>query len=119
MMNWEKLGLLFSLSDRQAWMKSHGSLPVAQRLRGSDLYRVYFAARDEMNRSHVGCLEFDIKSPQKIMSMSKERSKVVQCSWHIIFNNFIKIENQKTSYRFTIQRRNINIIIFSAFKIMT
>ena len=50
-MKWCKQGLIFSPSGQYYWMRTHAALPVAQRLDG-ELYRVYFASRDEQNRSH-------------------------------------------------------------------
>ena len=68
-MNWCKLGLIFSPSGQYPWMRTHAANPVALRLEG-DLYRVYFASRDEHNRSHVGYVEFNIRSPQDILNLS-------------------------------------------------
>jgi len=70
-MKWQKAGLIFSPACRFPWMRTHASLPVALHL-GGDVYRVYFASRDEYNRSHVGYVEFDIKLPQKILHVSPE-----------------------------------------------
>jgi len=70
-MKWHKLGLIFSPSGQYPWMQTHAALPVALKL-GGDFYRLYFASRDEYNRSHVGFVEFDIKSPQKILYVSAE-----------------------------------------------
>lgn len=52
-------------------MRSHASLPVPLRVE-EDLYRVYFAARDGQNRSHVGFVEFSIQSPTEILRVSSE-----------------------------------------------
>jgi predicted GH43/DUF377 family glycosyl hydrolase len=68
-MKWDKLGLLFSPSGQYPWMQTHASLPGVLHLEES-LYRVYFASRDNQNRSHVGYMEFDINSPTDIRSVS-------------------------------------------------
>jgi len=70
-MKWCKQGLIFSPCGQQPWMQTHAAMPVVQRL-GGDLYRVYFASRDEQNRSHVGWLEFDIRSPKNILHLSSD-----------------------------------------------
>ena len=70
-MKWKKLGLMFSPSGEYPWLRTHASLPVALAL-GGDIYRVYFASRDERNRSHVGYIEVDIKSPKKLLNLSNE-----------------------------------------------
>ncbi len=56
---WRKLGLIFSPDTACEWSRSHASLPTPMMLEGS-LCRVYFAARDERNRSHVGYFEIDL-----------------------------------------------------------
>jgi hypothetical protein len=50
---WQKHGLVFSASDRRPWLRSHAQLPVALD-RGDGRMRVFFAGRDDRNRSHVG-----------------------------------------------------------------
>lgn len=70
-MKWTKLGLIFSPAGKDSWMRTHAALPVALQL-GGDLYRVYFASRDRYNRSHVGFIEFDINSPDKILYVCSE-----------------------------------------------
>ena len=70
-MKWRKLGLVFAPDGRFPWMRTHASLPIALRLKG-DIYRAYFASRDEQDRSHVGFVECDIKSPGKILYLSNE-----------------------------------------------
>jgi hypothetical protein len=52
-------------------MKSHASAPVALRL-GGDLYRVYFATRDDSNRSHIAFVEIDLNSPREILALAGE-----------------------------------------------
>jgi len=68
-MNWTKQGLVLSASGQHAWMRSHASLPVSLLLEG-DIYRIYFASRDEKNRSHVSFVEIDINSPKDILRIS-------------------------------------------------
>jgi hypothetical protein len=70
-MNWVKEGLVFSASGQQPWMRSHASLPVALQLDG-DLYRIYFASRDEQNRSHVSFVDVNINAPKEILRVSEK-----------------------------------------------
>ncbi len=69
-MKWNKIGLIFSPSGEYPWMLTHASLPVAVRF-GNDIYRVYFASRDKQNRSHVGYVEFDIRSPTDVLHICR------------------------------------------------
>jgi len=66
---WRKLGLVFGPDGTQPWMRSHASLPLPLRL-DEHLYRVYFAARDERNRSSAGFVEFDIRQPDRRLALS-------------------------------------------------
>src|SRR5207249_877675 len=68
-MKWIKEGLIFCASGQYAWMHSHASLPVALRL-DNHVYRIYFASRDEQNRSHVSYIEIDIRSAKEILRIS-------------------------------------------------
>ena len=68
---WEKRGRIFTSMGSEPWMRSHASLPVALHL-GGDVYRVYFASRDERNRSHVGFVEIDITRPDEPLSLAEE-----------------------------------------------
>lgn len=52
-------------------MKSHCQLPVADHIRGSR-YRIYFASRDELQRSHVGYVEIDLDRPHDVIDASIE-----------------------------------------------
>lgn len=52
-------------------MKSHCQLPVADQLGGA-LYRVYFASRDESQRSHIGCIEIDLNHPTQVVSSAEQ-----------------------------------------------
>ena len=64
-MKWIKRGLIFNPTGKAGWMTSHAMIPTADRLEG-DVYRIYFAPRDECNRSNVGFLDIDLRFPEKI-----------------------------------------------------
>ncbi len=65
-MPWKKLGLLYKPSGKHHSMLTHASLPVAHQLKDT-LYRVYFASRDSLNRSHVGFFDIDLRNPLEIL----------------------------------------------------
>jgi hypothetical protein len=58
-MTWTRRGLVFWPDASRPWSRSHASLPVALPL-GDGAARVYFASRDDRNRSHVGFAEVDL-----------------------------------------------------------
>lgn len=63
---WEKVGLIYRPDSKRVWMKSHCQLPVADHMAGSR-YRVYFASRDERQRSHIGYIEIDLHQPADVL----------------------------------------------------
>ena len=66
---WRKLGRLFCPSGDTDWMQSHAAVPIAEHLEGS-LYRIYFSARDQSNRSYTGSIVMDILQPNKVLDIS-------------------------------------------------
>ena len=60
-MRWNKRGLIFKVEGQHPWMVSHAANPVAMHLADS-VYRVYFASRDDINRSHIGFADVDLGS---------------------------------------------------------
>lgn len=52
---WRPLGLVHVPDGTQAWARSHASLPVTQAL-GGGRHAVFFATRDDQQRSHVSRL---------------------------------------------------------------
>ncbi len=52
-------------------MCSHAALPTPLQIEGS-LYRVYFAGRDDVNRSHVGFFDIDLENPATVLRVSEE-----------------------------------------------
>ncbi|MCE7996139.1 MAG: hypothetical protein HEP71_29435 [Roseivirga sp.] len=60
-MTWQKQGNIFTPDQQRPWIQSHASLPIAQHL-NEDIFRIFFSSRDEQNRSHIGFLDFDLKS---------------------------------------------------------
>jgi hypothetical protein len=65
------MGLVFSPSGESPWMNSHAACPFPQPL-GGDAYRIYFSPRDLGNRSSVGYIDIDIKTPTRLLNVSPE-----------------------------------------------
>jgi hypothetical protein len=47
-------------------MHTHAMIPIAERCDG-DLYRIYFSARDRLNRGHGAYLEIDMSDPTEVL----------------------------------------------------
>ena len=69
MVKWIKKGLIFKPTGH-GWMTTHAAMPVADNIDG-DLYRIYFSARDKLNRSQVGYIEVDIDNPREILYLTE------------------------------------------------
>jgi hypothetical protein len=67
---WKKLGHLFTPYNNHPWMLSHAANTVAEHIEG-DQFRVYFACRDDKNRSHVGSCALNL-STLKICDIASE-----------------------------------------------
>lgn len=63
---WKKLGQLYQSHGEELWRVSHASCPLAQHL-GGNIYRVWFAARDNNNRTNCTWLDFDITQPNSVV----------------------------------------------------
>ncbi len=68
-MKWRKLGLVFCPSGETAWMQSYAAVPFAENLAG-DIFRIYFTARDKLNRSHTAYVEINLLRPSEILRIS-------------------------------------------------
>ena len=51
-MGWTKCGRILEAPRRPGRLVSHAAVPIAEAVEG-DIYRVYYSARDDQNRSHV------------------------------------------------------------------
>jgi hypothetical protein len=69
-MRWRKLGRIFAANAHSEWLYSHGIVPIARAL-GEYQYRIYFSARDRLNRSNLSWLDIDIREPSKILRLSE------------------------------------------------
>lgn len=70
-MSWIKKGLIFVPSKKIDWMKTHASLPIADKIK-NNLYRFYFSSRDFQNKSNVGYIEVNISNPKKILKICEK-----------------------------------------------
>jgi hypothetical protein len=64
-MHWRRLGHIFVPDQTIGWMQTHAMMPIADRIDG-DLYRVFFTARDKLNRGHGGFITIDMRNPLKV-----------------------------------------------------
>jgi len=70
-MKWKKKGLIFTVNNNYNWMKSHASLPIADKI-SQNIFRVYFSTRNSQNFSHVCYFDWNIEQPEKVISISKK-----------------------------------------------
>jgi hypothetical protein len=70
-LDWRKQGLVFSPPGAPEWMRSHASLPLGLRL-SDGRHRVYFASRDDRNRSHVSWVELDLDRPSEDVVVAEQ-----------------------------------------------
>jgi hypothetical protein len=63
---WRKLGLVIQPAGRAPWMQSHAMVPVAM-ARPDGSVRVYFAGRDERNRSIVSWAEMTMGEAPRVV----------------------------------------------------
>lgn len=68
-MRWRKLGQVFCPDNIRPWMRTHAAIPVAEH-RDADLFRIYFGARDEHNRTSIGWVEVDLRRPTEVLRVS-------------------------------------------------
>ena len=68
-MRWQKLGLVYRPSGELPWARSHAANPIAEQISG-DLFRIYFSARDDHNRSSIGCITIDLKEPTRVLEVA-------------------------------------------------
>ena len=67
MVRWEKRGRIFVPDGSIPWMRTHAALPVAVPSRDATL-RIFFAARDDEDRSRIGWIDADPDDPGTILA---------------------------------------------------
>jgi hypothetical protein len=70
-MRWKKLGHIYKPDGSRPWGCTHAANPVGEHI-GGDSYRIYFSARDEVNRSAIGWVEVDLKAPTEVLAESTQ-----------------------------------------------
>jgi predicted GH43/DUF377 family glycosyl hydrolase len=70
MQSWRKLGLIYDPArSGLPWMRSHCQLPVADHHHGN-VYRVYFASRDEHQVSRIGWAAVELNDGVRVLEVS-------------------------------------------------
>jgi hypothetical protein len=65
-MKWIKHGLVYATRGDHSWNRSHASVPTVD-LVNDKIWRIYFATRDEQNRSFTTFMEVEAGNPQNIL----------------------------------------------------
>ena len=68
-MNWRKQGLIYAPKVNPPLVLSHACMPVPMHL-GDDIYRVFYAARDDKNCSHTWFFDMRLREPFEILRVS-------------------------------------------------
>jgi hypothetical protein len=70
MMNWNKLGQIYTFQPIDKYLLSHASNPLAVHIK-DDIYRVFFSGRCKENKSSVGYVDIDIITHEVISTCEK------------------------------------------------
>lgn len=70
-MTWKKLGNIINISNHSPLALSHAANPTADFLH-DDIFRVYFSARDEINRSSIFWVDIDLAKENKVLNISEK-----------------------------------------------
>lgn len=70
-MGWRKLGQIFQPSGELPWARSHAANPTPEHVEG-DVFRIYFSARDEKNRSSIGYVVVDLRACGRVLEAPPE-----------------------------------------------
>jgi predicted GH43/DUF377 family glycosyl hydrolase len=70
-LKWNKKGIIYDVSGKFSWAKSHTSVPIVDQIDNS-LFRIYFTSRNLKNQSSMGFFEIDINEPKKILYETQE-----------------------------------------------
>ena len=64
-MSWWKRGLIFASDGRFGWNRSHAAVPTVDASHDR-MWRIYYAARDEDNRSHTSYIDVEAGNPGRV-----------------------------------------------------
>lgn len=70
-MTWRRIGKVWGPDGSREWARSHASLPTVVHVR-DDVFRIYFSARDEGNRSVVGSIIAELSETPKVLEAPSE-----------------------------------------------
>lgn len=70
-MKWTKLGKIFEPDGTIDWMKTHSTIPFAEKI-SDNILKIYFSPRDYLNRSHLAWVTVDMNNPTKVLTYSKQ-----------------------------------------------
>lgn len=65
-MRWNKRGLIYQPNRAYEWSQSHAAVPTIDQL-NEQVWRIYYAARDQQNRSRVSYIEVEAGRPENIL----------------------------------------------------
>ncbi|MGP0064110.1 MAG: hypothetical protein ACLQGP_10995 [Isosphaeraceae bacterium] len=65
-MSWTKRGLIYVPDGRFGWNRTHAAVPTVDAA-DDQVWRIYYAARDEDNRSHTSYLDVEAGNPSRIL----------------------------------------------------
>jgi len=69
-MKWTKIGLIIK-PGMYDWIVTHAQNPFPEKV-GEDLYKVYFAGRDKLNRARGGYVVININEPEKMLEVPEK-----------------------------------------------
>ncbi|MBO6657186.1 MAG: hypothetical protein JJ934_09835 [Pseudomonadales bacterium] len=70
-MHWKKQGLIYRTSGTLPNSRSHAQLPILDTNSG-DSWRIYFATRDDKNRSNISFVDVESGNPKEIIAVNQE-----------------------------------------------
>jgi hypothetical protein len=70
MQHWEKKGQIYEVENKNPYLISHASNPLAVHLE-KNVFRVFFSARDINNKSSVSSVDIDVVT-HKVINVSDE-----------------------------------------------
>ena len=66
---WKKEGHIFNVNSKYDWNKSHAQVPVCFKKSG-DVWRIFYASRDEDNKSSTAYIDVEAGNPKNILNES-------------------------------------------------
>ena len=71
-MKWKKLGRIFEINNKNKWLYSHAAVPFCDLdFLEKGILKIFFSSRDNLNRSNINWLEYDLKK-REILNVSEK-----------------------------------------------